>query len=127
MAIYTNLPVFKDSYQLLLGFSQIAPNLPRDCRYTLGQELRSRLMEIMVLIYRANSTRAKQPVIARMRQLLVEAQVYLRLMNDLRYMADRHYLRLSEIAVGLSKQMAAWERSARNNNENGGGTAAAEG
>lgn len=127
MAIYTNLPVFKDSYQLLLGFCQIAPNLPRDCRYTLGQELRSRLMEIMVLIYRANSTRAKQPIIAKMRQLLVEVQVYLRLMSNLHYMADKHYLRLAELSASLSKQMAAWEKSARNNNENGGAAATAEG
>lgn len=123
MAIYTNLPVFKDSYQLLLAICQLSPHLPRDCRYTLGQELRSRMMEIMVMIYRANAMRDKQPVIARMRRTMVEVQVYLRLMCDLRYVAERRYAQLAEQTAGISKQMAAWEKSVRTKDD-GGGTAA---
>lgn len=116
MAIYTNLPVFKDSYLLLLAICQLAPNMPRDCRYTLGQELRGKMMDIMVLIFQANSTRDKRPVIGQMRRRLVEVQVYLRLMSDLHYIAERKYAQLAEQSAGVSRQMAAWEKSVRNDN-----------
>lgn len=119
MAIYTNLPVFKATYQLLLDVSQMSPHLPRDCRYTLGQELRSRLMEIMVLIYRANSTRQKGSLISQMRQTVVEVQVYLRLMSDMRYISERKYAQLAELSVGVSRQMAAWEKSVSAKKDNG--------
>lgn len=37
MAIYDNLPVFKDTYDLLLLFIRTSANMQRDFRYTIGQ------------------------------------------------------------------------------------------
>lgn len=111
MAIYTNLPVYKASYSLLLEINRLMPNLPRDCRYSLGQELRHKIMEIIVLIYRTNRTKKKIFIIAKMREVLLEVQVYIRLMSDLKYISERKYVALMEETTSMSKQMAAWERS----------------
>ena len=111
MAIYTNLPVYKASYSLLLEINRLMPNLPRDCRYSLGQELRHKIMEIIVLIYRANRNKKKIFIIAKMREVLLEVQVYIRLMSDLKYISERKYVALMEETTSMSKQMAAWERS----------------
>ncbi len=95
----------------MLEVSRIMPNLPRDCRYTLGQELRNRIMGILVFIYRANRLNDKSDVIARMREILLEIQVYIRMMCDLRYISEGCYVRLAEQTSSISKQMVAWEKS----------------
>lgn len=111
MAIYTNLPIYKASYSLMLDVNMMMPNLPRDCRYSLGQEIRQKIMEIIVLIYRANRTKKKVFIISKMRETLLEVQVYIRLMNDMKYISERKYTQLIEQTTSMSKQMAAWERS----------------
>lgn len=54
MAIYTNLPVYEDSYQLLLCLVSFSRNMQRDFRYTLGEQVKDKVVEMMVLIFRAN-------------------------------------------------------------------------
>lgn len=113
MAIYTHLPVYHDSYVLLLELSRLMPHLPRDSRYTIGQQLRQKLLDILVLIYRANCVQQKVSIIEHMRETLLEAQVLVRLLCDLRQISERQYTALVERTEGLSKQMAAWAKSER--------------
>lgn len=111
MAIYTNLPIYKASYSLLLEINRMMPDVPKDCRYSIGQELRQKIMEIIVLIYRANRTRKKVFFISKMRECLLEVQVHIRLMSDMKYISERKYTQLIEQTTSMSKQMAAWERN----------------
>lgn len=53
-------------------------------------------MEIIVLIYRANRTKKKVFIIAKMREVLLEVQVYIRLMSDLKYISERKYVAFME-------------------------------
>lgn len=110
MAIYTNLPIYKLTYRLLMSINEMMPHLPRDCRYSLGQDIRRRVMDIIILIYRANRIRHKAPIISKMREALVEVQVYCRLLCDMRYISEGRYLLLSEQTTEMSKQMASWEK-----------------
>lgn len=119
MAIYTNLPIYKASYSLMLSVSQIMPLMPRDCRYSLGQDCRRKIMDIIVLIYRANRTRQKVRIISTMREILLEVQVYIRLMCDLRYISEKKYVELAEQTASMSKQMAAWEKSEQQKQSDG--------
>lgn len=111
MAIYTNLPIYKATYTLLLDISKMLPCMPRDCRYSIGQDVRQKIMDIIILIYRANRTRQKLDIILRMREKLLEVQVYIRLMCDMRYISEGKYVSLVEQTEAMSKQMSAWEKS----------------
>ncbi len=113
MAIYTNLPIYKAAYSFMQVFSKMMPDMPRDCRYTLGQDTRRKIMEVIVLVYRANRTRQKVAVISQMRETLLEIQVYVRLMSDLKYISQGRYALLAELTSDMSKQMASWEKSER--------------
>ena len=113
MAIYTNLPVYKASYRLMLSLSRIMPNMPRDCRYSIGQDARQRVMDIIILIYNANREQNKLQSIRKMQELIVEVQVYIRLMNDMRYISEGAYLDFVEQMVSITKQMSAWEKHER--------------
>ncbi|MDE5784650.1 MAG: four helix bundle protein [Prevotella sp.] len=119
MAIYTNLPIYKAAYGLMLSVSKIMPLLPRDSRYSLGQDCCRKIMDIIVLIYRANRMRHKTRTISTMRETLLEVQVYIRLMCDLRHISERKYVELVEQTASMSKQMAAWEKSEQQKESDG--------
>ena len=53
MVLYDNLPVYRAGYNLLLDLFKVIGNLPRDYRYTIGEDLRRQLMKILYDIYKA--------------------------------------------------------------------------
>lgn len=116
MAIYTNLPIYKTSYSLLLSVSKTMPNLPRDCRFTIGQDLRRRLMDVIIQICKANSDRDKLPSIRLMKDYILESKVMIRIMGDMHYISEGKQAEWMEYAVSISKQMSAWEKYQLNKN-----------
>ena len=92
--------------------------MQRDYRYTILQDLKRLLIDLLIMIYRANATWSKQPVISTMRESVVEVKVYLRLLCDLKQLSEKQYLLLSESAVNISKQLVAWEKSVSQNRKN---------
>lgn len=112
MAIYTNLPVYEECYQLLLSAVNYTRNIQRDLRYTLGEQLKQNIVDILVLIFKANKTKDKAGHIASAREKLVEVQVITRILNDLKQISDRQYVILAEKTTSISKQFVAWEKYA---------------
>ncbi len=119
MAIYTNLPIYKATYSLLLSVTKMLTNVPKDSRYSVGTELRGKLMKIIILVYRANRTRHKVSIIQDMRERLLEVQVYVRLLCDMRHISERKYAELAEQTSDISRQMVAWEKSEREKQSDG--------
>jgi len=110
MAIYLDLPVYKVCYELYLMFVELRHTLPREERYTIGQELDRAMVEVLVLIQRINSTREKVPLIARARQLVVEIQVRTRVLRDVRALAIRPYTELFNLSENLARQLTSWQK-----------------
>jgi len=55
MAQYQRLPIYKQTYDILLRTMTATKDFPREYKYTLGQKLKDELIELVVMIYRANS------------------------------------------------------------------------
>ena len=119
MAIYTNLPVYEDSYQLLLFLVSFSRNMQRDFRYTLGEQVKDKVVEMMVLIFRANKSKDKTEHIVQAREKLAEVQIVIRLLNELRQISDKQFTALVEKTVSISKQLSSWEKYTFRNNGNG--------
>ena len=60
MAQYEHLPIYKQTYDILLRTMTATKDFPREYKYTLGQKIKDELIEMVVLIYRANSAKDKQ-------------------------------------------------------------------
>lgn len=115
--LYSKLPVYDATYQLLLEVHKIQPVLSRDVRYTIGQGLSKLLMNIIVTIYEANIAREKHQLLMRGRKLSVEVKVTLRILCDLRQISEKQYVRLIDLAESVSKQLTSWDNSLRNAQE----------
>lgn len=114
MAVYSDLPVYEDSYQLFLQFVSLSIKMQRDFRYSLGEDIKRLLMSIIVDIYKCNNNSDNRELhIIDAQEKMVEVKIILRLLNDLRQLPDRHFALLMERVVSISRQLKGWENHIR--------------
>lgn len=86
MAQYQHLPIYKATYELLRLVTHATSNFPKAYKYSLGDKLRAEVVEMVVFIFKANSSRgadrAAQAALFLERLQVVELMV--RLSKDLR-------------------------------------------
>lgn len=110
MAIYDNLPVFKDTYDLLLQIIRLSMNLQRDFRYTLGERLKTEIMDLCIYIYKANGSYEKQEFIEQARERMVVIKLQIRVLHDTKQISVKQYAMLADKMESISKQLASWEK-----------------
>lgn len=59
MALYYDLPVFKEVYQLVLKIFDYTKDFPKEYKYTLGQDMKRDGIQLVRSIYRANKAKDK--------------------------------------------------------------------
>ena len=59
MAQYNELPVYKATYDLLLAIFQFTKDFSKEYKYTVGESLKKETIELLTLIYRANTRHQK--------------------------------------------------------------------
>jgi hypothetical protein len=57
MALYYDLPVFKDVYQPILKIFDYTNHFPREYKFTFGQDLKRDGINLVRSIYRANKSK----------------------------------------------------------------------
>jgi hypothetical protein len=60
MALYYDLPVFKEVYQLILEIFEYTKDFQKDYKYTLGQDMKRDGIQLVRSIYRANKSKDKR-------------------------------------------------------------------
>ena len=68
MGIYSELPVYKAMYDLLLEMFVFTPDFHKEYKYTVGESLKKETVELITLIYRANSRADRVSVIQEARE-----------------------------------------------------------
>ena len=110
MARYQHLPIYKLSYELLGRVMLATKDFPRDHKYTLGQKLRDEIISVIVLIYRANSTEQKIPVINEILEKILVVELLVRLSCDMHILTKKHYAGLVEMTESLARQAEGWKK-----------------
>jgi len=111
VAQYEHLPIYKQTYDLLLRIMTATKNFPREYKYTLGQKLKDEVIELVVLIYRANSVRDKEMHISAILERVQVVQLMIRLAHDMKILPRRHYAALAEMTDTLARQAGGWLKS----------------
>lgn len=84
MATYNHLPVYKASYDLLVELFRFTKDFSREYKYTLGESIKKETVEMIINIYRANSTYSKEKIIQSARENVEVIRLFLRLLKDLK-------------------------------------------
>ena len=60
VAIYSELPVYRDSYRLLLEIYKVTNTFSREYKFSLGQDMRRDTLSLFRNLYRANKNQDKR-------------------------------------------------------------------
>ena len=111
MAQYEHLPIYKQTYDILLRTMTATKDFPREYKFTLGQKIKDELIDLVILIYRANSAIDKKQHIESILERVQAIQLLMRLSHDMKILSRRHYAALAEMTDSLAKQAQGWLRS----------------
>lgn len=68
MALHYELPVYKACYDLLLEVFRFTKGFSKEYKYTVGESLKKETMELLTLIFRANTRKDKTAVLEEARE-----------------------------------------------------------
>jgi hypothetical protein len=111
MAQYQHLPIYKQTYDILLRTMAATKEFPREYKFTLGQKIKDELIDLVILIYRANSAMDKKQHIESILERVQAIQLLMRLSHDMKILSRRHYAALAEMTDSLAKQAQGWLKS----------------
>ena len=111
MALYDELPVFKAAYDLLLDIYRFSATLTREYKYTLGEKLKNETLELLMLVYRANSSKTKFDIIQQAREQIEIVRLLLRVLKDLNQISVNSFVRVNQQVENVSKQLTGWQKS----------------
>lgn len=110
MALYFNLPVYKESYDLLLLVFQFCSKLPREYKYTLGERLKNESTDVLIKIFEASKT-SDALKLKNIEDALVhieKCRLYIRLLKDLNIWGVAKQATLNQKIESISKQLTQW-------------------
>ncbi len=94
MSDYYHLDVYKSSYKLLVEIHKSFKNLNREHKYTIGEKVKERVLDVLVGIYRANKSTNKVMALEQILNDVEYIRLSLRLLRDLRVLNEKKYVRL---------------------------------
>lgn len=112
MATHTNLPIYKAAYDLLDVVTDLAKNMNRDFKRSIGEKISVECIEITILVFRANVAQEKGPHLLDLIERLQVIELMLRLAMDKRLISRGAYAKAIELSTSIGKQANGWRRAA---------------
>lgn len=113
MALYYDLPVFKDTYQLTLKLFELTRDFPREYKFTLGQDMKRDCISLVRSIYRANKCKDKRSYLESFLDDFEVLKLEVRLCADLHIMSLKRQAELAVKMDSIGKQITGWRNASR--------------
>jgi CRISPR/Cas system-associated endonuclease Cas3-HD len=110
LAQYDQLPVFKACYDLILIIFNTVSSFTKEYKYTIGEKLKNETLEVMILVYRANSVVNKAEFLQEGKEKLELMRIYLRIHKDLKQINLKKLIFINERIEIIAKQLNAWQK-----------------
>ena len=114
MALYYELPVYRDTYILILLIFQYTKDFGREYKYTLGHDMKRDAMALVRGIYRANKSKEKQEYLETLLDDFELLKLQIRLCHDLKLMNSKQMAEISLLTESIGKQTTAWKNKNSN-------------
>lgn len=110
--MHSDLPIYKATYDLLLAIFQFVKDFSKEYKYSVGEAMKKETMEMMTLIYRANTRNDRKEVLIEARERLEVIRLYVRLMKDLKQINVRKFAQLNTNIELVSRPFVGFEKTA---------------
>ena len=113
MALYYDLPVFKEVYELILKIFEYTKDFPKEYKYTLGQDMKRDGIQLVRSIYRANKSKNKGEYLEQFLDDFEVLKLEIRLCVDMKILSIRKQAELSGMMESIGKQITGWRNAQR--------------
>lgn len=114
MVLYSQLPIYRDSYLLLTEIYQVTNKFPRDYKYTLGQDMKRDVLSLFRDLYGANvSVENRRRHLDNFLTSFELLKIEIRLCVDLNVLSIKKLAQLSLIMDSIAKQAQGWRKSGK--------------
>lgn len=111
MALYSDLLVYKATYDLLLGIFRFTKDFGKEYKYTVGESLKKETIDLLTLIYRANTRYKKEEVLQMAREQIEVIRLLIRVMKDMKQISLKEFVKVNQSVENVSKQLTGWQKA----------------
>ena len=113
-------PVFGQAYRMTKEVTEFCSRLKRNYRYSLGEDLRVSMRNATVHIIFATKRGQLESRATKAVEEVEQAELALRLLNDLGEMSDERYTPFIDITTDIRNQLEKWARSGQSSQKTAG-------
>lgn len=110
MAQSEDLPIFKASYDLLEQLTDLAKDLPKFFRYSIGQRMVDLCLDLLGNIYRANMKRDKAEPLTDLLICYRQLLLLLRVCYKQKALSTGRYAELVKLLDSIGRQATGWRQ-----------------
>ena len=111
MALYYDLPVYRDTYKLILKIFEYSKDFPKDYKFTLGQDMKRDALQLVRSIYRANKSEQKKEHLDAFMDDFELIKLEIRLCTYMKVLPIKKQAELSLLMDSIGKQITGWNKS----------------
>ena len=115
MVLYNELPVYRDTYNLMVEVYQVTSRFSHEFKYSLGQDMKRDVLSLFRNLYRANRSSVKHVYLEDFLSDFELLKVEMRLCVDLKLLPIKKMAQLSKLTDAIGKQVTAWRNRTMNN------------
>ena len=108
---HAELPVYKACYDLLIEIFQFTGEFSREYKFTVGENLKKETIDLLKLIFRANTRTDKISVLQEARESIEIIRLMIRVMKDMKQISLKRFVAVNQKVENVSKQLAGWQKS----------------
>ena len=113
MALYYDLPVYRDTYKLILKIFELTKDFPKEYKYTLGQDMKRDALHLVRSIYRANKSALKKDHLDAFLDEFELLKLEIRLCADMKVVSFKKQAELTVLMDSIGKQVTGWRNASQ--------------
>ena len=111
MALYYELPVYRDVYKLILMIFECTKDFSKEYKYTLGQDMKRDALQLVRNIYRANKSANKKEHLEAFLDDFELLKLEIRLCADMKVLPIKKQAALAMLMDTIGKQIIGWRNA----------------
>ena len=88
--------MYKKSYDLLLQLFELTRHFKREHKYTIGNTLKDEVLDLIILIFRANSRTDKEDILQTARDHIEVIRLYMRALFDMKQINLKQFVQVNQ-------------------------------
>ena len=108
--LYYELPVYKDTYQLLQLIYEVVGKFPREHKFDLGQDMKRDALRLCQSLYTVNRTMNRGKLLEEFLDDFELLKTEVKLGVDLRLISFKKTAEIAGLSDKIGRQITAWRR-----------------